>query len=109
MIGRFWHGWTEPGNADAYERLLKSEIFPGILARNVDGFLRIELFRRPLEGQVEFITVMWFTSLDAVKAFAGENWEVAVVPPEARALLVRFDDRSQHYEVRDRRDAHARG
>jgi hypothetical protein len=43
---------------------------------------------------------MWFDSLDAVRAFAGEEYEVAVVPPKARALLSRFDERSQHYEVK---------
>lgn len=105
MISRVWHGWTTPENADAYEGLLKRQIFPGIMAKNVTGFLRIELFRRAIGDEVEFITVMWFASWDAVKAFAGEDWEGAVVPPAARAVLSRFDDRSQHYEVRERREA----
>jgi hypothetical protein len=49
-ISRIWHGWTTPANADSYENLLKSEIFPGILARKIEGFRRIDLLRRPLEG-----------------------------------------------------------
>ena len=100
MISRIWHGWTSPGNADAYEALLKSEIFVGIRDRQIPGFRGIQLFRRDLGVEVEFVTVMWFDSLDAVRAFAGEDFEVAVVPPKARALLARFDARSQHYEVR---------
>ena len=100
MISRIWHGWTSPGNADAYEALLKSEIFVGIRDRQIPGFRGIQLFRRDLGVDVEFVTVMWFDSLDAVRAFAGEGYEVAVVPPKARALLARFDARSQHYEVR---------
>ena len=100
MISRIWHGWTSPGNADAYEALLKSEIFVGIRDRQIAGFRGIQLFRRDLGVEVEFVTVMWFDSLDAVRAFAGEDYEVAVVPPKARALLARFDARSQHYEVR---------
>ena len=100
MISRIWHGWTSPGNADAYEALLKSEIFVGIRDRQIAGFRGIQLFRRELGAEVEFVTVMWFDSLDAVRAFAGEDYEVAVVPPKARALLARFDARSQHYEVR---------
>jgi hypothetical protein len=52
-----------------------------------------------LADKVEFVTVMWFDSIEAVRAFAGEDYEVAVVPPKARALLSRFDARSQHYEV----------
>ena len=105
MISRIWHGWTEPANADAYETLLKTEIFPGILAKNVAGFRRIELFRRPAGSEVEFVTVMWFDSLDDVKAFAGDDYETAYVPEKARAVLKRYDARSQHYEVRERRDA----
>jgi len=100
MIGRIWHGWTTPANADAYETLLKNEIFVGIGDRQIDGYRGINLLRRDLGDEVEFITLMWFDSLDAVRAFAGSDYEVAVVPPEARALLSRFDARSQHYEVR---------
>jgi hypothetical protein len=100
MISRIWYGWTTPDSADAYEALLRSEIFPAILARGIAGFDRIELLRRAAGDEVEFVTVMWFSSLDAVKAFAGAQYERAVVPPSARALLKRFDDRSQHYEVR---------
>ena len=104
MIIRVWYGWTTPANADAYESLLKTQIFPGILARNVPGFQRIELLRRPFGEEVEFVTVMRFASIEAVRAFAGEQWEVAVVPPAARAVLKRFDGASQHYEVRDTRE-----
>jgi len=59
MIARTWHGWTMPAQADIYEALLKSEIFPSILAKRIPGFLRIELFRRELNRQTEFMTVMW--------------------------------------------------
>jgi hypothetical protein len=100
MISRIWHGWTTPANADAYEALLKSEIFAGIEARRIAGYRGIHLFRRSLGKEVEFVTVMWFDSMDAVRTFAGKDYEVAVVPPKARALLSRFDPRSQHYEVR---------
>jgi heme-degrading monooxygenase HmoA len=100
MISRVWHGWATPANADAYEALLKSEIFTGIKNRQIVGYRGIHLFRRNLDGEVEFVTVMWFDSMDAVRAFAGDDYEVSVVPPKARALLSRFDARSQHYEVK---------
>jgi heme-degrading monooxygenase HmoA len=87
-------------NADAYESLLKSEIFIGIQNRHILGYRGIHLLRRDLGDVVEFVTVMWFDSMEAVRAFAGEDYEVAVVPPKARALLSRFDERSQHYEVK---------
>ncbi len=100
MISRVWHGWTTPQNADAYEALLKREVFAGIKGRKIAGFQSIQLFRREAGAEVEFITVMWFDSLEAVRIFAGEDYEVAVVPPAARKLLARFDGRSQHYEVK---------
>lgn len=100
MISRVWHGWTTPANADAYESLLKSEIFVGIQSRQIDGYRGIHLFRRNLGDEVEFITVMWFDSIEAVRVFAGDDYEIAVVPPKARALLSRFDARSQHYKVK---------
>lgn len=100
MIGRIWHGWTAPGNADAYESLLRHEIFLGIEDRRIAGFRGIQLLRRDLETEVEFVTLMWFDSIEAVRAFAGKDYEVAVVPPKARELLSRFDERSQHYEIR---------
>jgi heme-degrading monooxygenase HmoA len=103
MISRIWHGWTIPENADAYEALLKEEIFVGIGDRRIPGYRGIHLLRRDVGDEVEFVTVMWFDSLDAVRVFAGEDYEVAVVPAKARALLAHFDARSQHYEVRAER------
>jgi hypothetical protein len=116
MISRIWHGWTTPQNADAYEELLKHEVFVGIRGRSIPGFQSIQLFRRDVGAEpgspadaavasagvveVEFVTVMWFDSIDSVRTFAGEDYEVAVVPPAARALLAHFDARSQHYQVK---------
>jgi heme-degrading monooxygenase HmoA len=105
MISRIWHGYTAPGDADAYEALLRAEIFEGIAARRIPGYRGIELLRRSVDGEVEFVTVMWFDSLDDVRAFAGADYEIAVVPPKARQLLSRFDGRSAHYEVRKAREA----
>jgi len=104
MIARIWHGWTTPGNAERYERLLREEIFPGIAAKNVAGYRGIQLLRRELEGEVEFITVMWFESRDAVRQFAGEDYERAYVPAKARDVLSRYDERSQHYDICERVD-----
>ena len=99
MIIRIWHGWTTPGNADAYEALLQEEIFVGIQNLRVGGFKGIQLLRREVGDEVEFVTIMRFDSLDAVREFAGDDYGVAVVPKNARALLSRFDERSQHYDL----------
>ena len=103
MISRIWHGYTTPGNADKYEALLKEEIFVGIQDRHIRGFMDIQLLRRNVGEEVEFVTMMVFDSLDAVREFAGEDYELAVVPEKARVLLSHFDERSQHYEVRSER------
>ena len=99
MITRIWHGWTTPENASTYENLLRTEIFTGIAARNLEGYRGISLCKRRWAAEVEFITIMWFDSLDAVRAFAGENYAVAVVPEKARGVLKRFDAVSEHYET----------
>ena len=103
MISRIWRGWTTVRNADAYEGLLKAEIFTGIVARGISGFQGIDLLRREVDEGVEFVTIMWFDSLLAVRTFAGDDYERAVVPAKARQLLLRFDECSAHYEVRERR------
>jgi len=100
MIARMWHGWTSGANADKYEALLRDEIFLGIASRNIPGFHRIQLLRRSHGTEVEFVTIMEFESLEAVRTFAGDDYEAAVVPLKAQAMLARFDARSQHFEVR---------
>jgi heme-degrading monooxygenase HmoA len=105
MISRIWHGWTTLDNADKYEALLKEEIFVGILNRHIPGFRNIQLLRRKVGEEMEFVTIMLFDSLDAVREFAGEDYEAAFVPDKAREVLSRFDERSQHYEVRAKNEA----
>ena len=100
MISRIWHGYTAFSNANAYENLLKTEIFVGIGNRKIKGYKGIQLLRRNLENETEFITIMWFDTIESVKEFAGDDYEKAVVPLEAQKLLSHYDQRSQHYEVR---------
>lgn len=99
MISRIWHGWTSYENAESYQSLLQTEILTGIARRQIAGYRGSHLLRRDLDGEVEFVTILWFDSLAAVRNFAGEDYEAAVVPAKARQLLSRFDERSAHYEV----------
>jgi heme-degrading monooxygenase HmoA len=103
MICRLWRGWTTKSNADAYENVVRTEVIPGIEATRIPGFRHIDLMRRELEDEIEFATLMWFDSLASVRAFMGEDYSVSHVPPQARAVLARFDERAEHFEVLDRR------
>ncbi len=103
-INRIWHGWTTPENADTYKALLHREVFPGIEAKGIKGYRGITLLRRDLPDEVEFVTIMTFDSIDDVIAFQGEDYEQCYVPDAARAVLKRWDDRSAHYEIIERRD-----
>ena len=103
MICRLWRGWATPDNADAYERIVRGEVIPGIEARKIPGFRHIDLMKRDLGEEVEFQTLMWFDSLDAIIAFMGKDYAVSHVPAAAQAVLKRFDDRAAHFEVIDRR------
>jgi heme-degrading monooxygenase HmoA len=97
VIARLWRGWTSRENAEPYERFLREQMFPSM--HRVPGFLGVELLRRDSGDEVAFMTISRFESFDAVRAFAGEDYEHAVIEPEARALLARADERSEHFEV----------
>jgi heme-degrading monooxygenase HmoA len=107
MIARMWHGWTKPADADAYENLLRNEMFPSM--RRIQGFEGAYLLRRASGDDVEFVTVTLFTSLDAVRRFAGEDYETAVLHPRAAGLLSRYDSKSVHYEIRIAPDPRSTG
>jgi uncharacterized protein YdhG (YjbR/CyaY superfamily) len=104
MICRVWRGWTTPQNADAYERVVRGDVIPGIEERKIPGFSHIDLMRRDLADEVEFQTLMWFDSLDAIITFVGKDYGISHVPSVARDVLSRFDERAAHYEVIDRRE-----
>jgi hypothetical protein len=104
MICRVWRGWTTKDNADAYERIVRGEVIPDIEARRIAGFRAIDLVRRERDHDVEFMTLMWFESLDSVKGFMGDDYQAAHVPPRARAVLADFDRSSAHYDVLERRE-----
>jgi antibiotic biosynthesis monooxygenase (ABM) superfamily enzyme len=97
VIARVWRGWTSRENAEPYERFLREHMFPSI--HRGPGFLGAELLRRDAGDEIAFMTIMRFDSLDAVRAFAGDDYERAVIEPEARGLLARHDERSEHFEL----------
>jgi antibiotic biosynthesis monooxygenase (ABM) superfamily enzyme len=97
MITRLWRGWTVTENADAYERFLLAALFPAM--RHIDGFEGADVLRRAEEDEVAFVTLTRFASLDAIRAFAGDDLEVPVLEPQALALLSRYDERAQHFET----------
>jgi heme-degrading monooxygenase HmoA len=99
MIARIWHGWTTFENALIYENLLKTEVFPSIEEKKLRGYKKISLLKRTLKNEVEFITIMLFEDLQAVRDFVGEDYERSYVPPRARQVLSRHDESSQHYEI----------
>jgi len=101
VIARIWHGWTTVQNAPVYEAMLRSEIFPGIARRNIKGYGGAELFMREDGNEIEFVTLLRFDSMDAVKEFAGNDANKPVIYPKAETLLTRMDDHSQHYRIVD--------
>jgi antibiotic biosynthesis monooxygenase (ABM) superfamily enzyme len=98
MIVRIWHGWTETADAKAYEELLRNEIFPSIAARKIAGYRGAELFIREDGDEVEFVTLLRFDSMDAVKGFAGPDASKPVIFPKAEALITRMEQ-ARHYRI----------
>jgi heme-degrading monooxygenase HmoA len=97
VIARVWHGYTKPENADAYEAMLKPELLPGV--SQVPGYNSSYLLRREAGAEVEFITIMLWDSIEAIRALTGPDHETAVIPEERRKYLSRHDAKSAHYEV----------
>ncbi len=98
MIARIWHGWTKLADAKKYEQLLRDEIFPSIAARKILGYHCAELFIREDGNEVEFVTLLRFDSMDAVKEFAGADESKPVIYPKAEALITRMEQ-ARHYRV----------
>ncbi len=107
MIARVWRGWTAHQNADAFEAVLRIESFPSILAKNVMGLREMQVLRLERLGETEFITILWFDDLDAVRALtvargnSKDEYEKSVISQRARDLLRRYDFKVEHYEVRE--------
>ncbi len=102
-IKRVWHGWTTPENAEIYQNLLHNKVFSGIEAKNIPGYQSIELLRRDLGEEIEFITIMTFDSLKDVIDFQGEDYTRCYVPDAAKLVLKRWDQEAAHYELIEHR------
>jgi heme-degrading monooxygenase HmoA len=98
MIARLWKGWTQIENADAYEKLLREQVLPGL--QHIDGYQGGYILRQDGKDEVEFVVMNLFASLDAVRAFAGPDYTVPVFEPEARELLSKVEPIARHYEVK---------
>ena len=98
MIVRMWKGWTSTENAKQYEELFTNIIIPRV-TNGVEGYIKTNLLKCEMGSEVQFTTMFWFSSMEAVKQFAGEHFQNAVVPKEVRELMTRFEDTVHHYEV----------
>jgi heme-degrading monooxygenase HmoA len=100
MICRLWRGWTAQANADAYDAYLQNELFPRLQKELAEhGYLGFHLLRLSRGSETEFVTLVWFESLEAVQAFAGARYETPVISEKARSLLSRYAERCDHFEV----------
>jgi heme-degrading monooxygenase HmoA len=97
MVARVWHGFTRPEHADAYESMLKPELLPGL--SKVKGYQGSYFLRRTAGDEIEFITIILWESLDAIRAVTGPDYETAVIPEERRKYLSRHDQKAAHYDV----------
>jgi hypothetical protein len=99
-IIRTWKGWTTKENAPIYENMLINEVFPAVKKNGVTGLEKVSISTKEFKNEVEFFLVLQFNSLDSVKIFAGENYETAYIPDNAKKVLLRYDASASHYELR---------
>lgn len=98
MIARHWRGWTRPENADAYEKLLREQVLPAM--GEIAGYHGGYIMRREGSEETEFLVVNFFDSIEAVRRYAGPNYEIAIFEPEARLLLSNIEPKAAHYKVK---------
>ena len=97
-IIRTWKGWTSIENAPIYKEMLVNEVFPAVKKKGVDGLEKVSISIQNKSNEVEFFLVLQFESISAVKTFAGENYEIAYIPDNAKEVLLRYDEKAEHYE-----------
>src|ERR1035437_1833852 len=97
MLIREWRGRASLSNADAYPEHCRTTVLPDL--RAVPGFMGAWLSRRELDGEVEFLVLTWWQSIEAIRGFAGTDIAKAIVEPGAMAALCAFDATVRHYEV----------
>lgn len=97
MIVRYWRGVTHGDSADEYQQHLETQVFPALA--KIDGHQSVQLLRRPVGDQCEFIVLTYWASIEAIREFAGDDYEMAVVPPAAQAFMADFDRKVAHYEL----------
>jgi len=102
-VKRIWHGWTTPENAEEYQEMLHRKIFPEIEAKEIQGYHCVELFRRDLDNEAEFMTIMTFDSLEDVIELHGKDYEKCYMPDIAQKVLKRWDKVAIHFESIERR------
>lgn len=100
MILRAWKGIAKKAEADRYAQHLKTVTFPSVA--KIQGFVRGTVARRDVESGVEFLVLTEWESIEAIKQFAGEDAELAVVPPVIEAMLASYDKYAIHYQIADR-------
>lgn len=97
MISRHWRGVAKTAEAANYIHHLRHDTFPQ-LAR-IPGFVSAAILRRPAAAGVEFLVVTAWQSMDAIRQFAGEAADAAVVPPVVQAMMVEYDTTVAHYQI----------
>jgi heme-degrading monooxygenase HmoA len=97
MIARHWTGVAHPAYAAAYLEHLQSATFPAI--RRLPGFVSASILRRTVPDGVEFLIATTWQSLDAIRAFAGDDTEAAVVPDNVQRMMIRYDHRVRHFDI----------
>ena len=100
-IIRTWKGWTSLQNAPVYEDMLINEVFPTVKKKGVKGLEKVSISTMEKSDEVEFFLVLQFDSIDAVKSFAGEDYQKAYIPDNAKQVLLRYDETAQHFELKE--------
>lgn len=98
MIARIWRGWVSTDRTDAYVTYINDTGIKGY--RETPGNLGAQMLTRDLgDGRTEILTLSWWSSIEAISAFAGDDISTAVFYPEDDDFLIGRENTVTHYEV----------
>jgi heme-degrading monooxygenase HmoA len=99
MISRQWSALCPKEKAEEYVEHLLSETFQTL--KTIRGFQKASILTREEKEDIQFLIITEWNSVEDIKAFAGEEVEQAVVPEKVKQMMIHYDEKARHFEIKE--------
>jgi heme-degrading monooxygenase HmoA len=97
MVSRHWTGTAKKERAEEYILHFQNDTFKQL--ETIAGFVSAQILKREVKEGIEFLVITNWQSIDAIRQFAGDQTDTAVVPQLVQDIMTRYDQKVRHYEV----------